>query len=153
MTTPTLPAAVQCPDYLGTLGDVLGFIVSVETLIETPYDTRSGDAVSDWIADLTILLASSPKAISSARYYRDETLKHVIEEMMKKAAQNDEDAIRAFKTPSVIKDLASARCAELNALMVYCERLNAAITHSIDGLRSILSNLKEERRAMGFANS
>ena len=72
---------------------------------------------------------------------------------MKKAANNDEEAIKAFKTPSVINALASARCAELNALLVYCERLNAAITHSIDGLRSILSNLKEERRAKGFANS
>lgn len=153
MKEPTLPAAVQCPDYLATLSEVIGFIVGVETLINTPYDTRSGDAVSERIADLTILLASSPKAISSARYYRDETLKHTYQEMMKKAATNDDEAIKAFKQPSIIKAIAESRVSELNALLVYCERLNAAITHSIDGLRSILSNLKEERRAMGFANS
>ena len=152
MNLPTLPSAVQCPDYLATLSEVLGFIVGVETLIETPYDTRSGDAVSARIADLTILLANSPKAISSARYYRDETLKYVIEEMMKKAAASDDEAIKAFKTPSVINALASARCAELNALLVYCERLNAAITHSIEGLRSILSNLKAERQATQWNN-
>ena len=72
--------------------------------------------------------------------------------MMKKAAANDDEAIKAFKTPSVINALASARCAELNALMVYCERLNAAITHSIEGLRSILSNLKAERQATQWNN-
>ena len=152
MNLPTLPSAVQCPDYLATLSEVLGFIVGVETLIETPYDTRSGDAVSDRIADLTILLASSPKAISSARYYRDETLKHTYQEMMRKAAQNDDEAIRAFKQASIIKAIAESRGSELNALLVYCERLNAAITHSIEGLRSILSNLKAERQATQWNN-
>lgn len=152
MKTPHLPAAIQAPEYLSSLGDVLRFILSVETLIDTPFDTRSGDAVVERIDKMTILLASSPKATASAKYYRDETLKHTYEEMMKKAAQNDDEAIKAFKQASVIKAIAESRVSELNALLTYCERLNAAITHSIEGLRSILSFIKEERRATAYNN-
>jgi len=150
MKIPEIPASIQTPDYLSSLSGVLEFILSVETLIETPYDTKSGDVVAERISDLIYLFAGSTKAISSARYYRDETLKYVYEEMLRKAALNDELAIKAFKTPSVINKIAETRVAELNALLVYVERINAAITHSIDGLRSILSNLKAERQVTSY---
>jgi hypothetical protein len=152
MKEPQLPATITSPEYLGTLSDVLRFIVSVETLMETPYDSKDGNAVADRIADLVMLFPSSTKAIASVTFYRDETLKHTYNEMMKKAAQNDDEAIKAFKQASVITAIAKSRVAELNALLVYVERVNASITHSIDGMRSILSNLKEERRMMAGAS-
>ena len=150
MKEPTFPAHIQRPEFIAPLSDVLRFVVSVQTLIETPYQDN-GDAVMNRISDLLSLYPQSANAIASAKWHRDTVLKEVIEGMLKKASENDADAIRAFKTPSVIKQLAEARTAELNSLLVLTERLNSTITHSLDALRSVLSNLKEERRVQGYA--
>ena len=150
MNTPTFPANIQRPEFIAPLSDVLRFVVSVQTLIETPYQDN-GDAVMERMGDLLSLYPQSANAIASAKWHRDTVLKEVIEDMLIKARANDEDAIRAFKTTSVIKQLAEARTAELNSLLVLTERLNSTITHSLDALRSVLSNLKEERRVQGYA--
>lgn len=146
----TFPTNIQRPEWIAPLSDVLRFVVSVQTLIETPYQDN-GEAVMNRISDLLSLYPQSANAIASAKWHRDTVLKDVIESMLKKASENDADAIRAFKTPSVIKQLAEARTAELNSLLVLTERLNSTITHSLDALRSVLSNLKEERRVQGYA--
>jgi formate dehydrogenase maturation protein FdhE len=144
------PTNIQRPEWVAPLSDVLRFVLSVQTLIETPYQDN-GEAVMNRISDLLSLYPQSANAIASAKWHRDTVLKDVIEEMLRKAKDNDEDAIRAFKTPSVIRQLAEARTAELNSLLVLTERLNSTITHSLDALRSVLSNLKEERRVQGYA--
>jgi formate dehydrogenase maturation protein FdhE len=144
------PTNIQRLEWIAPLSDVLRFCISVQTLIETPYQDN-GEAVMNRISDLLSLYPQSANAIASAKWHRDMILKDVIEEMLRKAKDNDEDAIRAFKTPSVIKQLAEARTAELNSLLVLTERLNSTITHSLDALRSVLSNLKEERRVQGYA--
>lgn len=150
MKEPTFPTHIQRPEFIAPLSDVLRFVVSVQTLIETPY-ADNGDAVMNRISDLLSLYPQSANAIASAKWHRDTVLKEVIEDMLRKAKDSDEGAIRAFKTPSVIKQLAEARTAELNSLLVLTERLNSTITHSLDALRSVLSNLKEERRVQGCA--
>jgi formate dehydrogenase maturation protein FdhE len=144
------PTNIQRPEWVAPLSDVLRFVLSVQTLIETPYQDN-GEAVMNRISDLLSLYPQSANAIASAKWHRDTVLKDILEDMLRKAKDNDEDAIRAFKTPSVIKQLAEARTAELNSLLVLTERLNSTITHSLDALRSVLSNLKEERRVQGYA--
>ena len=150
MIDQAFPTHIQRPEWITPLSDVLRFVVSVQTLIETPYQD-SGEAVMNRMSDLLFLYPQSANAIASAKWHRDTVLKDVLEDMLRKARDNDEDAIRAFKTPSVIKQLAEARTAELNSLLVLTERLNSTITHSLDALRSVLSNLKEERRVQGYA--
>ena len=45
---------------------------------------------------------------------------------------------------SIMSKMLNARTADETALLKYSDRINAAITHSIDGLRSIISLYKEE---------
>ena len=108
MKQPNFLEYIQRPDWICSLSDVLHFCLSVQTLIETPY-ADNGDAVMGRMADLLSLYPQSANAIASAKWHRDTVLKDVIENMLRKAKDNDEDAIRAFKTPSVIKQLAEAR--------------------------------------------
>jgi hypothetical protein len=122
--TPAFPAHIQRPEWVAPLSDVVRFCLSVQTLLETPYQEH-GEAVMERIGELTMLYPSSCSALASATWHRDSLLRDTYEDMLRKARDNDETAIRAFKTPSVIKDLANTRCAELNALLVWCERSNS----------------------------
>lgn len=53
--------------------------------------------------------------------------------------------------PSVQIRILNAECYEENAMLEYSDRLNAAIVHSIDGLRSVVSLYKQEM-ASGINN-
>lgn len=46
--------------------------------------------------------------------------------------------------PSVQVRVLNAECYEENAILEYSDRLNAGITHSIEGLRSVISLYKQE---------
>jgi len=45
---------------------------------------------------------------------------------------------------SIMSKMIDAECANELGLVKYADRLNSAITHSIDGLRSVISLYKEE---------
>lgn len=45
---------------------------------------------------------------------------------------------------SIMSKMIDAECADQIALVKYADRINAAITHTIDGLRSVISLYKEE---------
>ncbi len=49
--------------------------------------------------------------------------------------------------PSKAIRFLNAKCAEENAILEYADRLNAAITHSIEGLRSVISLYKQEMQS------
>lgn len=49
--------------------------------------------------------------------------------------------------PSVQIRMLNAECYEENAILEYSDRLNAAITHNIDGLRSVISLYKQEMQS------
>ena len=147
MKQPNFPESIPRPDWVMNLGNVLAFTSTVTGLIETPYQ-QTGEAVSDRIGDLVMLYPTSCAAIASAKWHRDELLKHTYETMIRKAKENDEEAIKLFKSTSILKSLAESRVAELNALLALCERLNSAITHTVEAMRSVLSNLKAERAMM-----
>lgn len=46
--------------------------------------------------------------------------------------------------PSVLNNLLKAECFEEISLLEYCDRLNSALVHSIDGLRTSISLYKQE---------
>lgn len=50
--------------------------------------------------------------------------------------------------PSVLLKQSTLECYEESAVYEYADRINAAIHHSVDGLRSILSAYKEEIKLM-----
>lgn len=47
------------------------------------------------------------------------------------------------ETATMLREILSAQCATENRLLNQCERLNAALVHRIDSIRSILSAEKE----------
>lgn len=47
-------------------------------------------------------------------------------------------------SPSVLTHLLKAECCEELSLLEYCDRLNSALVHSIDGLRTSISLYKQE---------
>ena len=49
-------------------------------------------------------------------------------------------------SPSILSKRVNAECYEEGALLVYADRINSSISHSIEGLRSVLSLYKEEMR-------
>lgn len=53
--------------------------------------------------------------------------------------------------PSVQVRILNAECFEENAILEYSDRLNAALTHSIECLRSVISLYKQEM-ASGINN-
>lgn len=49
-------------------------------------------------------------------------------------------------SPSVLVKLIDAEAGEEEALFMYADRLNAAVTHELDYIRSLISYYKEEMR-------
>jgi hypothetical protein len=54
--------------------------------------------------------------------------------------------------PTVQIRMLNAECYEENAILEYADRLNSAIVHSIDGLRSVISLYKQEMQS-GLVNT
>lgn len=54
--------------------------------------------------------------------------------------------------PSVQVRILNAECYEENAILEYADRLNAGISHSIEGLRSVISLYKQEMQS-GLINT
>lgn len=46
--------------------------------------------------------------------------------------------------PSILSKLISSRCHDEEAMLEYADRLNAGVSHSIDGIRSVISLYKTE---------
>lgn len=47
-------------------------------------------------------------------------------------------------SPSILNKTINAECAEEGALLVYADRINSAISHSIEGIRTVISLYKTE---------
>jgi hypothetical protein len=48
--------------------------------------------------------------------------------------------------PSILSKRIEAECSEEGAMLVYADRINSAVSNSIEGLRSVLSLYKEEMK-------
>jgi len=58
-----------------------------------------------------------------------------------------------YFAPSLAKDYVSALCSEETYIYDNAERCSRTITHLIDALRTCISALKEETRAMSYSNN
>ena len=83
--------------------------------------------------DLASLLGTSAQTVASYQYHVD-TEKFIAVQEAKKQGY----------APSMAKDYAEGRCAQIRAESKLAERQNAALVHAIDITRSILSYTKQE---------
>ena len=90
------------------------------------------ESVKNKLLGLTQLMGLSAEANASARKILSMKELSVLQKIDKTLS------------PSIQKEFLSAECFEEEALWEYSDRLNAAITHTIDGLRTVISLYKIE---------
>jgi hypothetical protein len=92
--------------------------------------------------------------VASAKWWREHQYKieyKAVYERYVRAEQPDHS--RTFVAASVLRDYINSRVGEWSSIVSRAERQNAAITHSLDALRSILSHLKEERKISNYSTA
>lgn len=97
--------------------------------------------IIDRIEKLSILMSQSGDYLAAAKYYRDALIHS---EIMKIMREGMVDKLSA----TALNKLVNALAKEENFLVNQFDRINAAATHQIDGLRSILSYRKAEMQLM-----
>jgi hypothetical protein len=114
----------------------IGKIIAIDIPKESPAD------VMDHIGTLAALLATSSYVVAaSEKYYK-----------LKVADLLMEPKFAAY--PSMEKKMiCEGKASEELELMRLTERQNKAITHKIDGLRSIISYIKEDNRISQYSQA
>jgi hypothetical protein len=132
------------PDWIWNDTEIDKFLNQVETTLGREHSTTNGEQVSAIIGILVQFFGSCGTIIASAKYHYNNTYRAEYAKVV--AAISEKEYKGAAASPSVLKEYIASRCAIESARLSRAERTQAAITHSMDGLRSILSSLKEERK-------
>lgn len=146
------PPPTTRPDYVWTIQQLFDFFEQIDSVMAVKASTTDGNAVADYIADLLMLFPSSTNVLASAKWYANEAYRHEynkVTEALK--AGNQPKELRGVLSPLAIKEYIKARTSDFIYIADRADRCNAAITHSLDALRSVLSNLKAERQISNYA--
>ena len=108
--------------------DLTGKLNCIKELIEFPISKDNPDEVQEKLIKLTAISALSAETVSEAK-------KELCEKQVEVITEYRESKLPA----SIFKMFMDGKCATELANFTFADRLNAAITHSIDGLRSIIS--------------
>lgn len=105
----------------------------ISAVIDTKIDQDNMDEVVGKINELTQIMGLSAEVMAKAKYFLHtkelEVLQGLIEQKL---------------SPMIMNKMLAAMCGKELAFFTLCDRLNAGITHAIDGLRSITSLRKSE---------
>lgn len=108
----------------------------MQAYLETPVgDDPQG--LIDRTELLTILIAKSGQCLAEAKYIQDQLIN---EGLMEAIGQELDKKL----SPSLITKFVSSNAKDINYLVTWADRINAAATHQLDGLRSIISYKKAE---------
>jgi hypothetical protein len=106
---------------------------TIKAELEREIETSQTESVMDKLNNLTALSGLSAELVAQSKL--------LILERQKPALIN---AQKANMAASMQRSFVESECAEEVMLYTYADRLNAAITHSLDALRSIISMRKTE---------
>jgi hypothetical protein len=148
MNTPT-----NRPEWLWDIAAVFEFLNQADEALALPINTDSGEEVANRLAELIALFPSSCNVMAACRWYEQAAIEQVYREEALKMKERAGETYKAFVSPSVLNKYITARTAEFQALYTRAERTNAAITHSMEGLRSILSKLKVDKQIENYATN
>jgi len=139
------------PDHIWPINECQQVLEQIEQILTAKVDSSNGDAIAQTIGDLIAFYPSSSDVVSSLKWHQETAYRKEFEHIANYLKQGKGKAETApLQVPSILKDYIKSRTADTQALLVKAERINAAITHSIEGLRSILSKLKEERKISSY---
>jgi hypothetical protein len=126
---------IQEPEIFKHLTEIQGYC-------EAHYNQDNPAAVLQRGQELESFLALTGKLVADSKYWQDQFLNSAIKESIEESLKNNGWSV------STINKKIGAVCKENNYLVNWSERLNAAITHQLDFLRSVISKQKEEMRQM-----
>jgi hypothetical protein len=140
------------PEYVWTFDSCLSFLDTAEGLISAPINTESGEEIADRITDIIALYPASANVVASLKWYNESAYRSEFERIAKYIKDGKADAVTApLQVPSILKEYIKSRTANEQAMLVRGERVNSMLTHAMEGLRSVLSKIKEDRRVSSYA--
>lgn len=146
--TPNVPEVVvgNRPEYVWEIFAIFSFFEGIEEVLNQKVDSSNPSEISDRIGELIGYYSSSSQVCASAEWYRNSVYKHeynrVFDVLKDKEIPKD---LKGMTSPSMLKEYIKSRIADFEYVQTRADRINRAITHTIDGLRSMLSNAKNER--------
>lgn len=120
----------ETPTY-GT-HDFKAIAKQIKDCLELEVDNNNGQELTEKIKQLSMLTGSAAALLANAK---------------KNLLIREKEMLTRYEDkyqPSVLMRKITAECYEENGWLTYCDRLNAGISNSLDGLRSSLSYLKAE---------
>jgi hypothetical protein len=148
MNTPT-----NRPEWIWSIESVFEFLNQADEALALPINTDSGEEVADRIAEFVNMFSASANVMAACKWYEQAAIEQVYREEALKMKDRAGETYKSFVSPSVLNKYIAARTAEFQALYTRAERTNAAITHSMEGLRSILSKLKVDKQIENYATN
>lgn len=148
MTQPT-----NRPEWIWSIEQAFTFLDEADEALARPVNTENGEEVADRLAELIAMFPASCNVVAACKWYEQAAYKqefHLYADELKSRAG---DTYKHLTAPSVLRDYLKSRTAEMQALYTRAERTNAAITHAMEGLRSILSKIKEDRKISNYASN
>jgi len=148
----TVNPTMNRPDYIWTWESCEAFLNTAEGLIATPINTESGEEIAERIADIIALYPASANVVASLKWYNESAYRSEFERIAKYIKDGKADAVTApLQVPSILKEYIKSRTANEQAMLVRGERVNSMLTHAVEGLRSVLSKVKEDRKMSNYA--
>lgn len=147
-----LPAQLPRPDQIWSIVDCFAFFDMADDAMRRPYNAANHFEVSERIVELSQLFPSAGDVQAAAVYYANEAFRVAVhdyaQELKDRAEQKD--IYKPLVAPMVLSAYLKSRTAEYLHMKEKAERCSAGLVHSLDALRSVLSNLKEHARLATF---
>jgi hypothetical protein len=139
------------PEYLWAMADILTFAQETESFLTSEINVDDPDEIAGRIAMCINAIPSLNNALAAAKWYAEAAYKMEYEKVWN--TMITDDVPRPMLAASVLKDYIKSRTSEFLAILVRIEKLNSGTIHTLEGLRSILSKLKEDRRAASYGQN
>lgn len=112
-------------------------LTTIESIIDVAVNPENGEAISMKLSELVALQSTSSYSVALAEKLYNVRMGRALASMGQMSATDKKLTL-------------SGILADEQYWKTYSERLNAGLTHAIDGLRSMLSFIKEERKNSGY---
>lgn len=139
------------PEYIWAIQDVIAFAQETESFLTSEINVDDPDEIAGRIAMCINTIPSANNALAAAKWYTEAAYKMEYEAVWNKLTTDD--VARPMLAASVLKDYIRSRTAEFIAVLTRVEKLSSGLIHTLEGLRSILSKLKEDRRASSYGQN
>lgn len=120
-------------EEIQTYTTMKGVAHQIKLALETETDIHNPVEMMEKIKELSLLTASAAALQANAK-----------KNLLKKELELIKEYQKVTMPPSVLMRMITAETFEESSWLVYAERLNAGISHSLDALRSSLSFIKAE---------